>query len=249
MISENNFNQNNLRSSVVDTTLTSSCFLSSLSFDQSAQACFNATAKYSTSFGSGDIFFAFVRNCLNSENGTKCTLEEINETANSKSFLERPDFLLISGSCFRSSSPKNSGAKSISSSENNNSCVFPPKEMSAEKKMLASITNSIQCDPGCSFLKRSCMDLLIFLPSSKASFSVNLDLAVMDFKIANWATLSRMAARATSDQFISLNSSISRFRSSGTDKVMVDMFYIPPSHTINVVNTLNTLNIFKCSAG
>src|SRR3989344_8122886 len=95
MISENNFNQNNLRSSVVDTTLTSSCFLSPLSFDQSGQACFKATAKYSTSLGSGHAAIARGRNFSKSKKGIKLILADNIFNIRSKLSAGNPDFFLI----------------------------------------------------------------------------------------------------------------------------------------------------------
>ncbi len=125
---------------------------------------------------------------------------------------------------------------------NNIPLALLPKAMSIAMTTLASTTNLIQeYAPGCSFLKRSCMDLLIFRPSSRASFSVSLDLAAITFKILNWETFSWMACRATSDQLISRDCSISCFRSSVTANVMVGMGV----SSLNTVKAVYTLDLYK----
>ena len=55
-----------------------------------------------------------------------------------------------------------------------------------------------------------------------------------------------MASRATSDQFINLELSISDFKSDGTDSVIVGIVDSPELFILfNIVNTFNTLNLFK----
>jgi hypothetical protein len=87
------------------------------------------------------------------------------------------------------------------------------------------------------------MDFLIFRPISKASFSVNLDLAAIALRTANCEIRSLIASRATSDQLINLDFSISCFKSDGTDKVIVGIFYSPKLFIL--FKLFNTLNIFK----
>ena len=247
MRSNINSNYSSLRSSEVDSTFTSSCFLSILSFDQSGQAHCNANAKYSASFGSGAICFAFERKDLYSTEEIILILDRIMEEMIFRSPSEYPDFCFTTERYFSSSSRKNSGEMSSKSEEKSISLVTPSAEISAARTMFASMTIFTSPQAPYIFTCRSWMPFRIFLPSPSASFSVNLDLAVMAFKIANWATFSRMAALATSDQFISLNSSISCFKSSGTDKVIVGIGSSPPSR--NTVNTHNAVNLYKCFAG
>ena len=112
---------------------------------------------------------------------------------------------------------KNSGAISWSRSENIRSQVSP-LAIIAEKRTLASTTSNIlrsHFNPGYSSLYRSCNPLFIFLPSSRASFSVNALLDAMDFNLANFEACSRIASLATFDQSINDVLSISCFKSSG----------------------------------
>ena len=112
--------------------------------------------------------------------------------------------------------------------------------MSAEITIFASMINSIYQFSECFSLYFLCMDFLIFRPISRASFSVSLDFAVMELRIFNWNTLSRMASRAISDQFMNLDLSISDFKSDGTDKVIVGIFCFP-----ELFNIFSALNVYK----
>ncbi len=244
MINKTNPIQDSLRISDVDNTLTSFCDLSLLSLDHSGQLNFNAKAKYSESFGSGDIALAFGRADSYSIEGMMMILDRMADKTIFSSTSEHPVFSFNKGRYLSISSNKNSGETNSKSFENKSSRVTPSEEIKAANNIFASMTAFMPDQAPYFCMCRSCIPFLIFLPRSKASFSVNLDLAVMAFKIANWLTFSRMAALATSDQFISLNSSISRFKSSGTDKVIVGIS-APP---INMFNTQNTHNIFKSFA-
>src|SRR3989344_2189690 len=121
--------QINPKRSDVEKTFTLPCSLSRLSLDHRGQPKKIANATYSVSFLSGQIFCASCMNCLNFENGTNLTCANISSLASSKSCFDNPDFERISLRCFVNSSPKNSGAKSMSLSENSNSAVLPPEEI------------------------------------------------------------------------------------------------------------------------
>src|SRR3989344_5388444 len=240
----------NCISSDVENTLTADCDFNSLSFDHKEHLCFNANAKYATSSTSGEISFARGKKDRNSMTGTNliCVLRNVTAWWNFTS--DNPVFSTISSSCSSISSSKNSGAYSLSASKKNKSAVCPRGEIKAAIKILASMIKSIQNAEGCIFLNLSCMDLFTFLPNSiansSASFSESLDAATIDLRILNWANFCRMDSRATSDQLISGQLSISNFISCGTAKVKVD---IGNTSTSNTLNTLNTLVIFKPYGG
>src|SRR3989338_9940687 len=96
---EININQNILSNSDVEYTLTNSCLIF-LSFDHIEHFNFNANAKYSVSFGSGQILDAFEIKFLNSLNGMNSIFEETNVNKRSKSSLGILDFSKISNLCF-----------------------------------------------------------------------------------------------------------------------------------------------------
>lgn len=249
-VMENNLNTYNLVhnpkdsiNSFVEKILTKDCCFNALSSDQIERFLDSAKEKYSVSFGSGQIFFDLSTKDSNSEKGISFIFEEIKDFAISNDFLFKPDFLIISGLYFSISSNKYSGANKEKSFKKINSLVFPFIEISADITIFASITKSIQKDVECSFLNLSCMDFFIFLPISKASSSVRLDWVVIELRIFNCVTLSRIASLAISDQFTNLVLSISSFKSDGTDKVIVGIF--SPPRLFNLFNIFNTLIIFK----
>src|SRR3989344_4918738 len=213
----------NFRTSEVESTLTTDCDFSCLSCDHSAQRNLSATARYSTSAGSGDTFSASGRYAENSakESNSKCAEKSV--IRSSISFSPNPAFLLISERCSWHSTKIRSGAYNLSSSEKKRSaCLLCLEAIRRENKILASTTNSIyRYASGCSSTKRSCIDRFIFFPNSRASFSVSLERETMDLKSFSWETLSWMAALATADQLTSGSASTSCFNSSGTVSVKV----------------------------
>ena len=81
-------------SSVVKILITDCCF-SALSSDQIGSFFERASAKYSISFGSGQIFFALEINDSNSEKGINLIFENTSDVASLKDSLSRFDFLII----------------------------------------------------------------------------------------------------------------------------------------------------------
>ncbi|OFV68498.1 MAG: hypothetical protein SCAL_000174 [Candidatus Syntrophoarchaeum caldarius] len=199
----------------VENTLTLGCYL--LSLDQRAASNLIANARYSVSSWSGLTLFASCRNRSNSCPGIISILSFNKFTNSLKSSSESEDFAMISSLCSSNSINKNSGAISWSLSENIRSHVLL-LAIIAKNRTLASTTSNIlrsHFNPGYSSLYRSCNPLFIFLPSSRASFSVNALLDAMDFNLANFEACSRIASLATFDQSINDVLSISCFKSSG----------------------------------
>ena len=106
-------------------TVISRCVLRSLSFDHNGQLSFRASARYSMSFWSGEIFFAFWMHFSNLENGTSLIREKIRESASSNSFSGNFDFFNISFLCLIISFKSNSGADSFNVSANSRFAVIP----------------------------------------------------------------------------------------------------------------------------
>ncbi len=230
-------------SSEVLITLTEPCLFNLLSSDHTAQSSLRANAKYSASSESGHSSSASDRYCLNSRNGTKFILDDMSDRASIKAYSGSPALDEISCLCFSHSFNKNSGANSLRLSENNKSRVLPPLEMSADMIIFASITSSIQYAPGYACLYLACRDLFIVLPSSSASLFVSFDFDKIDLSIFKCANFSRIASLATSDQLISLASSISPFNSAGIDKVIVGIFI--NLQTFNTVYTVHAVKVYK----
>src|SRR3989338_8783894 len=231
----------------VDNTLTDFCDASALSFDHKGQLKDKARAKYSTSSGSGHIDSALLMKRTYSEKGINLILEANNSKASLHCAGLKPDLSIISCSCSQISPSKYSGAYNSTVPRKSKSQALFPKAISIEKIILASTINLIQAyASGCSRLNRAWMDLFIFRPNSRASFSVNFDLATIDLNNLSWETFSRIASRATSDQLMNFDSSISCFNSSGTDKVMVGIQHHPNIFNIfSIFNTVFAVNLFK----
>ena len=232
--------QSILRSSEVVRTLNELCF-NFLSFDHKGHPNFNASAKYSVSFGSGQILEASLVKSSNSLKGTISSFEEIKENNNPIFSEESPDFFEISSSYFSNSSNKYSGMCKVNLFENNISAVLPTGEIRVEIIIFASTTKSINYLKDLS-LNLLCNDLFTFLPISRASFSVNFDPETMDLNKANCESFFLIASLATADQFMSPNSSICFFNSSGIDKVIVGIFSL---ETFNLLNIFEIFNLFK----
>jgi len=208
--------------------------LSRFSFDQSGHLNFIANATYSVSFVCGaNNLFASNNLSLKSSNGTILifSLSSANKILNSSA----DNFDLMSSSilCASNSVKSSSGAIGSILSENNKSIVLPLAN-SPEHSTFASTTTSTYTNSGNLSLYLACRDLDILLPISSASFSDSLLFATIDLKRASSETLSRIASLATSDQFMNLDFSISCFRSSGTDSVIV-----------GISSTSDLFNLFK----
>ena len=173
-----NYNPNFLSSSEVEYTLTFDCFLNTVSSDQIGQLSDNARAKYSISFECGDSSFASEILSMKSSKGTNLIFNFKTLTKLSKSSCEKLDLDLISSLLFSSSANILNGAKNSASSEKN---IFITTELSflpiiKEKSLFASIINFILESDYIRPFSLSSLEIpsLTFLPSSNASFSVNL---------------------------------------------------------------------------
>ena len=233
-------NQSKLRTSEVVRTFNEPCF-NFLSLDHKGQFNFNANAKYSSSFSSGQISEALSINDLNSETEINFILEKIKDFAASKDFSFKSDFFIISPAYFSISSNKYSGADNEKFGKKISSLVFPSSDINAEMTILASITNSIQ-DLDRDSLYLLCIDAFTFLPISKASSLVSLDFLTIEFRSASWEIFSRIASLATSDQLTNLTLSISSFKSDETDNVIAGIFSFD---ILNLFNILNAHKLFK----
>ena len=234
------YNPSSLINSDVEKTLTADCCFNALSSDQREIFFDKASAIKGVSSECATNDLAFSLRDSNIVEGTIFILEKRMSISKSNSSSGILDLMIISSLCARVSFIISSGENKDSSREQISSLDFPEK-INAEIRQLVSITNSIFSYHPFSWYFFH-MDFLIFLPISKASFSVSLDLAVTELRIFNWNTLSRIASLAISDQFMNLDLSISVFKSDGTDKVIVGIFY-PPIFIL--FNIFNTLNIFK----
>ena len=103
----------------------------------------NAKAKYSSSFGSGQISFALVRDFSNLDKGINFILENIRDRAKLIDSSSNFDFSIITFLYLFVSSNKYSGANKVNSFRKINSRVFPYFEISSEITIFASITSSI----------------------------------------------------------------------------------------------------------
>ena len=235
--------QKESRISEVVRTLSGLCF-SALSLDQRGQFNFMESAKYSSSFSSGQILDAFFRNSLNSDFGIILIFKKTNEIKISIFSNESSDFLDINFLYLFNSSNMYSGEYNSKRSENSILDVFPEGEINEEKTMFASMTSFIyfQEDDSLYFL---CIPSLTFFPNSIAnlfaSSSVSLDSLTIELNKASCTTLFLIASLATSDQLMNFDFSISDFKSSGTDSVIVGIF----GFIVYLFNIFNTLNIFK----
>ena len=208
-------------SSEVESTLTSVCDFNSLSFDQRGQSNAKATAKYSASFGSGDIFLAASLNDSYSIEGMIFILVRRRFKAIRTSFSEHVDLSTISEKCLSISSSINSGEINSNLIEENKVRVIPWEAIKAENSIFASTTSSILNQAPYFSTWRLCMPARTFRPNSKASSSVNFDFETIALSIRNWFILPHSASLATSSQSKSLCSCMSFFKSSGTVKVNV----------------------------
>src|SRR3989344_2157341 len=184
----NNKNQSILRSSEVVKTFNEPCF-NLLSLDHNGQFNFNAKAKYSMSFWSGQISEASFMKSLNSEKGANSRFKEIKDSNKLISSNESPDLSEISFLYLSTSFNKYSGVYSFNFSEKSISDVLPDGETKAETIMFASTTNSINNYLVFSSLNLLCKDAFIFFPISKASFSVNFNLDTIDLNKISCETL------------------------------------------------------------
>src|SRR3989344_3183015 len=219
-------------------TLTSFNFFNNFSLDQNGQSYFKANATYSVSFSCPlSNILALDKYSLNSSEETILILFFNNESNILKSSLESLDLFNSSFLCFSNSTKSSSGAIGSIFPEKIISAVLPFAN-NAEQMTFASITTSIHINPENFPLYFSCIDEEILFAIDEASFSVNLDFLTMDLNKANSESFSLIASLATSLQFIILNSSISLFKSSVTDKVIVGIL---TSKIFNIFNTHNSL--------
>jgi len=207
--------------SEVERTLTTDCFFNRLSFDQRGQSKARATAKYSASFGSGDTLFASFIQCSYSSYGKILICARRISKAVRTSSSGRLALATSSGKYLSSSFSINSGDMNSSRNEENRLRVLPSEATSAEKRVFASTTSSMEHQTPYALTCCSWMPARTFLPNSKASRSVNFDSAAMAFSMRSWDNFSRIASRATAAQSMSLCSSISFLKSSGTVNVIV----------------------------
>ncbi len=214
----------NLSRSDVLNTFTGFCPLSSESFDHIEQLYFSASAKYCTSSESGEILFASSKDSKKSSFGTILISATVISSSNNchNTSLLTDAFSDNSSRCSVISSTTNSGAIKDSLPDKINALVVESFS-NAANNTLASTTS-------CTYIisrYRLATALFTFLPNFIASSSVSLLLDNILFIFSRSSTLSRIDCLATSDQFISGNSSIFFFSSSGTDKVI---FGISPPH-------------------
>lgn len=239
MLSEGDYGQyqgpQRVTNAGVEYTLTSDCCWRARSSDQREMFFDNARAIKGMSSGCLTRVEALSLNERNSHSGTVMIREESRLRSAAKSDAAMPDLWRMSCLCLKTSEKMYSGAYKDSQGEKRRFLDFPYR-MRAEIKQLVSITSSIYQPFVLYFFHK---DLLIFSPILRASASVSFDLAVIARKSLRWEILSRMASRATSDQLISLDLSISRLSSSGTAKVIVGM-----SWNLLLFNLFNTVYIF-----
>jgi uncharacterized membrane protein len=241
-------------SSSVLNTGTLLCSLNAFSSDQIPQESFKATAKYITSLACGEIGLASDRKGAYSSSGTFLTLAPIDYKKDSISSFDKPDFDITSSMFLSSSSIITSGENSSSFSEKNMSSLFVclplPLPIMTPISSLASITNFIYyTKPFSSSLLKA--DSFIFLPSSSASFSVNLDLEarnsstplcrLLDLLNSSSKVLALMNSANSLDQSTRGNSFISFSNSLG-----ILTFNSAISRTSNNSIGANNLNSLGC---
>jgi DNA-directed RNA polymerase subunit RPC12/RpoP len=235
-----------LTSSSVVNTLTNDCCLKSGSLDQIGILLnANDNARYSVSSLSEIRELACLRNFSNLPFGIDSILffNFLNNLSSSSD--ESPEILSILDLCFSNSSDKYSGEYNFTIPENMISFVTPVP-INPVNNTVASIINSIYCNSGYNFLYLLCKDLFIFLPSSNASFSVNLDLDTILLNSSKSFCSSNFfidSSLASSDQFTQGTDLILALNSSDTDKV-IDAIYISPLLT----NSWNFSNCFNLTA-
>ncbi len=163
-------------SSVVDNTLTCDCFLIPLSLDQIAHPNVSATAKYSTSSGSGDTRLASPQNFLNLLNGMTSTY--VNNlffvSSNTLSFIL--DLDSISSLCSSNSSNKYMGVNSSNSGCESMNLLVGEFLLKNENKTLASTTNFMGSAYRVFDSSRSILSLTVLftsLPNRRQSSSVS----------------------------------------------------------------------------
>ncbi len=179
------FSDKTSTSSFVGKTLIRDCLLSPLSSDQTEQLNFSANAKYSTSFGSGEISPASAKNSLYFIARRNLILGISSNKNEKRSSSFNPDFCSISSLCFQNSSKINSGDISSSLSSKNRFNVLPLAIIAANNS-LASTTSNIYSKPV--FFNSSNLPSLSFLPNSTASFSVNLLFEAIALRAVNLST-------------------------------------------------------------
>src|SRR3989338_828844 len=232
-----------LATSSASRTSTLASLLSNFSLDHKGHLNLNESATYSVSLVCGlNNSLASDKKSLNSSAETILIFPLNNASSSLKSSSESFDFSSNSSLCLSTSENNLSGPIGSICPENNISAVFPFASNAAQITF-ASITTSIYTSPGNFFLYSLCNDSDIFLPISSASFSDSLLFATIDLNRDSSDAFSRIASLATSDQFTNFNSSISFFKSSGTDNVIVGM--VNTSQIFNLFKTVYALDIFK----
>src|SRR3989338_11432 len=224
-LKEQNFSKNqnrffdfrNSANSFVVNTLTNDCFLRCGSFDQIGHL-FNARdkAKYSVSSGSEIKLLASFKNSSYLDLGKVLIASLSLSDSASSSAEESPERILILNLCSSASLNKASGEHNSTDFEN---IIFlvTPLPISPVNKIVASITNSIYLNSGCSFFSFLYMPALTSLASCIASVYVNLDLDTILLNSSKPScSFSRLIASslATSLQLIHENFSILAFKSS-----------------------------------
>lgn len=217
----------------ITSTLDCCCF-NGLSSDQIGQLNFSASAKYSASSGSGEIFTpSLIHLDFSTENTVICSLTAENSRFNSH--LDNLLFSDISSQCLPISNKIMSG-DIISSSPEKNSLCLEPFAIKSDMIMLASTTTFTQTTP----IDLSCLYLpfLIFLPSSIANLSASssdnslfeeiastrMRLISADCFNSNSNNLDSIAFLSTSIQFTAGNDFIRSSNSFGTSIISSAIF-------------------------
>src|SRR3989338_2155899 len=214
------YNASSLNKSEVEYTFTVDCFLNDFSSDHSGHFRYKARAKYGISFECLAKPVASLTNEEYSDAGTKFTNSKRISFVLEKSAPEG-NFLLSEGSFRSNSSFIQAGACNTIFSDNK---IFLEKEFRKKPaiKGFASTTIIIYFSP-CLFA----MPSFIFSDNTFTSPSVSELSAVRASSFFNNLSLFNFSANndlITSDQLISLNDSISCFKSSGIDKVTFKFF-------------------------
>ena len=201
-------------------TLTPNCFFNRLSLDQIGDFNLSASAKYSTSSGSGHSDAASLRNSLNSVTGIKVTSVDNSLSISPNSPISILALDMTTWRYLVSSLNANLGEESLSLGLKSSERV---KEnfLNAENRQLQSTTNSTYTSP--CFFNSSLLPSLAFLPSRMQSSSVNVESfnqSSIFFSTKALLTFSDKNPLVASDQLTSGNLSICFFNASGIDNVM-----------------------------
>ncbi len=209
-----------LSKSNVETTGTLFCFFNAASLDHNGSFNFNASAKKSTSLGSGEIFNADGKNSLYSSTGINATAIPKSDLNFLNSSSDIPVFFKISDVCALTSSSANSG-------ENSSRSILIRNLLANELfqknvyNMLVSTTSSTYISPFP--FNASSLPLLEARCNLTAQSVISCSLSNSlrnSSSLTNFFAFSSIDFLTNPDQFISGNSSISLFISDETDTVI-----------------------------